>query len=407
MRRVMLWLGVLACALGLAQPPSIQAKSAVLMEASNGQVLYAKHARKPLPPASLTKIMTALIVLERCELDEVVTASENAVNTQPSSMNLRVGEQVKVRDLLYALMLRSANDSAVALAEHVAGSVEAFAQLMNQRANELGANQTHFVNPHGLHAPNHYSTAYDLALIARQAMQNETLRQIVGERYYIVERSINQDDLWMVNKAKFLQMYPYAEGLKTGYTRPAGFCFAGSAFKDGRRLIAIVLNSDQREQDTIALMEHGFNDWMVLHLGDKGTVVGKAPIEGGMTDSVPVRLTQPALYVVPTQLHQQYRWQLDLPSQTAPIQENQPVGYAVLWKGDTALLKVPLVATSAVQEKPSVVGTWASGLLFVGALGGLFWLRFTRHRRRRYPISRQPITYRQGVQPLGRNPKAR
>ncbi|MFQ3612071.1 MAG: D-alanyl-D-alanine carboxypeptidase family protein, partial [Fimbriimonadales bacterium] len=251
MRRVALLLGMLALGMALAQTPTVRAKSAILMEASNGQVLYEKNARQPMPPASLTKVMTALVVLERCQLDEWVTASEKAVQTQASSMNLRVGEKVKVRDLLYALMLRSANDAAVALAEHVAGSVEAFAQLMNERAKELGATRTHFVNPHGLHDPRHRSTAYDLALIARAAMENETLRQIVAEPYYIVERSINQEDLWMVNKAKFLKMYPYAEGLKTGYTRQAGFCFAGSASKDGRRLISVVLHSDQREQDTI------------------------------------------------------------------------------------------------------------------------------------------------------------
>ncbi len=393
MRRVIVLLALLACAIGFAQKPTVKAKSAILMEASNGQVLYEKNAHQKLPPASLTKIMTALIVLERCDLDEVVTASENAVNTQPSSMNLRVGEQVKVRDLLYAIMLRSANDASVALAEHVAGSVEAFAELMNARAKELGATNTNFTNPHGLHHPDHYSTAYDLALIARKAMENETLRQIVAERYHIVERSINQDDLWMVNKAKFLQMYPFAEGLKTGYTRPAGFCFAGSASKDGRRLITVVLNSDQREQDTIALMEHGFNDWTVLHLGLQGTVVGKVAVERGQMESVPVRLSQSALYVVPKREREGYRWELELPMLTAPVSENQPAGYAVLWKGENALLKVPLTTVSAVPEQPSTIGTWATRFLLMGAFGGLLWLRLTRNRRRRYPISRRRVAY--------------
>jgi D-alanyl-D-alanine carboxypeptidase (penicillin-binding protein 5/6) len=229
------WSGVIlgwlfALALGWAGAPQVQARAAILMDAETGQVLYAKNAHKPLPPASITKVMTAILVLERCDLDAVVKASERAVNTKASSMHLRVGEQVKVRDLLYALMLRSANDAAVALAEHAAGSVEAFAQLMNEKAKSLGAKHTHFVNPHGLHDPRHLSTAYDLALITRYAMENETFRAIVKTPYYIVERSMNQDDLWMVNKAKFLQEYPDAEGVKTGYTNPAGYCFAGSAY---------------------------------------------------------------------------------------------------------------------------------------------------------------------------------
>jgi D-alanyl-D-alanine carboxypeptidase (penicillin-binding protein 5/6) len=148
---ILSWL--IALALGWAGAPQVQARAAVLMDAETGQVLFAKNAHKPLPPASITKIMTAILVLERCDLDAVVKASERAVNTKASSMHLRVGEEVKVRDLLYALMLRSANDAAVALAEHTAGSVEAFAALMNEKAKSLGAKHTHFVNPHGLARP--------------------------------------------------------------------------------------------------------------------------------------------------------------------------------------------------------------------------------------------------------------
>jgi D-alanyl-D-alanine carboxypeptidase (penicillin-binding protein 5/6) len=181
---ILSWL--IALALGWAGAPQVQARAAVLMDAETGQVLFAKNAHQPLPPASLTKIMTAIVVLERCELDAVVKASQRAVNAKASSMHLRVGETVKVRDLLYALMLRSANDAAIALAEHTAGSVEAFAALMNEKAKSLGAKHTRFVNPHGLHDPRHLSTAYDLALITRYAMQNETFRAIVNAPYYIV-----------------------------------------------------------------------------------------------------------------------------------------------------------------------------------------------------------------------------
>jgi D-alanyl-D-alanine carboxypeptidase (penicillin-binding protein 5/6) len=299
------WL--IALALGWAGTPQVQARAAILMDAETRQVLYAKNAHKPLPPASITKVMTAILVLERCDLDAVVKASERAVNTKASSMHLRVGEEVKVRDLLYALMLRSANDAAVALAEHAAGSVEAFAQLMNEKAKSLGAKHTHFVNPHGLHDPRHLSTAYDLALITRYAMQNETFRAIVNAPYYIVSRSMNQDDLWMVNKAKFLQEYPYAEGVKTGYTNQAGYCFAGSAYRDGRRLITVVLNSPQRVADTIALMEHGFNDWERMEL-PAGMAVGEAQVENGVEERTPLRLAQTLRWVAPKAHKARYRW---------------------------------------------------------------------------------------------------
>jgi D-alanyl-D-alanine carboxypeptidase (penicillin-binding protein 5/6) len=389
------WL--IALVLGWAGTPQVQARAAVLMDAETGQVLYAKNAHKPLPPASLTKIMTAIVVLERCDLDAVVKASKRAVNTQASSMHLRVGEEVKVRDLLYALMLRSANDAAVALAEHAAGSVEAFAQLMNEKAKSLGAKHTHFVNPHGLHDPRHVSTAYDLACITRYAMQNETFRAIVKTPYYIVERSLNQDDLWMVNKAKFLQEYPYAEGVKTGYTNQAGYCFAGSAFRDGWRLITVVLNSPQRVADTIALMEHGFNDWERMEL-PAGMAVGEAQVENGVEERTPLRLAQTLRWVVPKAHKARYRWAVQATPLRAPVQAGDPAGWLVVYRDTKPILKAPVVAAEAVARRrafPAGLG-W---LALLGAtMGILGWRRARRRRRLR--------TYRRASLELGaRTPK--
>jgi D-alanyl-D-alanine carboxypeptidase (penicillin-binding protein 5/6) len=372
------WL--IALALGWAGTLQVQARAAILMDAETGQVLYAKNAHKPLPPASLTKIMTAILVLEQCELDAVVKASERVVNTKASSMHLRVGEQVKVRDLLYALMLRSANDAAVALAEHTAGSVEAFAKRMNEKAQSLGATRTRFVNPHGLHDPRHLSTAYDLALITRYAMENETFRAIVNAPYYIVERSVNQDDLWMVNKAKFLQEYPYAEGVKTGYTNQAGFCFAGSASRDGRRLITVVLNSPQREADTIALMEHGFNDWERMEL-PAGMAVGEARVEEGVAERTPLRLAQTLRWVAPKAHKARYRWTLQATPLRAPVQAGDAAGWLVVYRDAKPILKAPVVAAEAVAQRrafPTGLG-WVA---FIGATMGI--LGWRRARRRRY-----------------------
>ena len=378
---ILSWL--IALALGWAGAPQVQARAAVLMDAETGQVLFAKNAHQPLPPASLTKIMTAIVVLERCELDAVVKASQRAVNAKASSMHLRVGETVKVRDLLYALMLRSANDAAIALAEHTAGSVEAFAALMNEKAKSLGAKHTRFVNPHGLHDPRHLSTAYDLALITRYAMENETFRAIVKAPYYIVERSVNQDDLWMVNKAKFLEQYAYAEGVKTGYTNQAGYCFAGSAYRDGRRLITVVLNSPQRVADTIALMEHGFNDWERMEL-PAGMAVGEAQVEDGVETQTPLRLAEPLRWVMPKAHKARYRWAVQATALRAPVQAGDPAGWLVVYRDETPILKAPVVAAEAVaQRRAFPVGLgW---LALLGAtMGILGWRRAKRRRPRAY-----------------------
>ncbi|MCS6923528.1 MAG: D-alanyl-D-alanine carboxypeptidase, partial [Fimbriimonadales bacterium] len=364
-----------------AKTPTLQARAAILLDAETGQVLYAKNAHTKLPPASLTKIMTALIVLERCDLDALVKASQRAVETQSSSMHLRVGEQVKVRDLLYALMLRSANDAAVALAEYTAGSVEAFAELMNAKARALGATNTHFVNPHGLHDPRHLSTAYDLALITRYAMQNETFRQIVKTPYYIVERSMNQDDLWMVNKAKFLKEYAWAEGVKTGYTKLAGFCFAGAAYRDGRRLITVVLNSSQREADTIALMEHGFNDWERIEL-PAGAVVGTCPVEGGVAERASVRLTQPLVWVVPKAQRARYRWAVETATLRAPLRAGDPAGWLVVYQDGQPFLKSPVVAAHEVA-RASILPTSLWATLLAGLAVAILRWRLRGLRRRR------------------------
>ncbi|MFN4033440.1 MAG: D-alanyl-D-alanine carboxypeptidase family protein [Fimbriimonadales bacterium] len=386
-RELIAWVfGMLCIALLWADAPRVQARAAILLDAETGQTLYARHAYKKLPPASLTKIMTAILVLESCNLDDTVKASPRAVNTQPSSMHLRVGERVKVRDLLYALMLRSANDAAVALAEHVAGSVEAFARQMNQKARELGAKHTHFVNPHGLHHPKHLSTAYDLALITRYAMQNETFRAIVKTPHYIVARSINQDDLWMVNKAKFLKEYPYAEGVKTGYTNPAGFCFAGAATREGRRQITVVLNSPQREADTIALMEHGFNDWERIELTPEA-VVGSVRVEGGVASQASVRLTTPLVWLARKSEHTRYRWAVQAQPLNAPVQEGDPAGWLVVYRDGKPYKKAPVVIAQAVAREPTQtlpIGVALTTALILGLI------RHRQHQRMR--LTRRPIS---------------
>jgi|GEM_PF-496450 len=245
-------------------PPEIAALSAALYDPDTGQFLYEKEADRQLPNASTTKMLTGILTLENCSLQDQVTISRRAATTPEQSIWLKEGETLTVEDLLYALMLRSANDAAVALAEHVSGSVEAFADLMNRKAAEIGATGTHFVNPNGLDAPGHHTTAHDLALIGAYCMRNEDFRRIVATDSYALPPSPgNQWERISDNHNKLLDIYPYADGIKTGYTVPAGKCLVGSAEKDGRRLISVILNGGEGYfQDSARLLEYGFEEFV-------------------------------------------------------------------------------------------------------------------------------------------------
>lgn len=384
--RLIDWLLVLACNWILAHSvyandvmaPKVKAKSAILVEAETGQILYARYPDVQRPPASMTKVMTAILLLEHADLEDYVVASQKAASTGNSSMNLRVGEKIKVRDLLHAILLRSANDGSVAAAEHVAGSEQAFAKMMNKKAKELGAMKTHFVNSHGLHHPDHVTTARDMAIIVRYAMLNPTFCEIVCKSKAVIERSKNKEDLWMINHAKFLKLYPWADGVKTGYTRQAGFCFAGSATRDGRRLLTVVMNSDDRDNDTITLMEHGYQNWELLQFGKSGEVVGRVKVEGGAEAEVPVILARDAVWSVQKTPSGVSRWELELEEVSAPLEAGRIVGHAVLKRGDEEIRSVPVVVAQAVVEQTSPnLLVW--GLFMTG--GGLFVYSLYRHQR--------------------------
>lgn len=376
------------------KPPPLKAKSAILMEATTGQILFARNADKPLPPASLTKVMTTLLLLENADMEASAKASKYAVSQPTSSLHLKLGEKVPLRDLAYALMLRSANDGAVVAAEHVSGSVQEFAKLMNKRAVELGATQTHFVNPHGLHHPKHLSTARDMALIARYAMRNPEFCEIVCTRKRAIERSKNNEDTVLLNRSKFMRQYPLADGIKTGYTRQAGLCFAGSATLEGRRLIAVVLNSDTRDEDTAALMDYGFNEWTLLRYAEPETVIGEVEVKGGTAPAVGIKLKEDVAWSIPTKRSGEYEWKLEIAEARAPIERDQALGYAVLQKGEQTLTRVPVVAADSVERSVMATAGWFTRWLFWGgalSLGAAMVfhrvrLRQMRRRRRNRPL---------------------
>lgn len=238
-----------------------ESRAECVVELTSRRFLCEKNADCDLPMASTTKILTAIMILDDCNADELVTVPKQAEGTEGSSVYLRAGEQYTVRDLLYGLMLRSGNDCAVTLALHHSGSIEAFAQKMNEKAALLGAEHSFFVNPHGLPDKRHFTTAHDLALIAAYAMENDAFREIVSTKYYEARG-------WK-NKNKMLWEYDGATGVKTGFTMSAGRCLVTSAERDGMKLVCVVLNSPQMYERTAELLDNAFADYEMTTLCER------------------------------------------------------------------------------------------------------------------------------------------
>lgn len=275
--------------------PDIASPAALLMDYSSGKILYEKNINEKRYPASLTKIMTAIIVLENCELSDVATVSYDAVMSLSSgyvTANLQIGEELTIEQLLYVLMVGSSNDAAIVLAEHVSGSVESFADFMNEKAKELGCTSTNFVNPNGAHDENHYSTAYDLALMARYAMKNETFRTLVSTTSYTLPTTnkYDREDRIFRTTNSLLHLdtsdradnyyYQYATGIKTGFTTPAGNCLIASANKNNLELITVVLGAgqtkdglSQRYLDTLSLFDYGYSTYTLKQIINTGGII--------------------------------------------------------------------------------------------------------------------------------------
>lgn len=241
--------------------PEISASSAIVIDAVSGRVLWKKNSHAKQFPASTTKIMTALLAIESGHgMKEMVEISENAAKTEGSSIYCEAGELISFQDLLYALMLRSGNDAGVALAEHIAVSAENFAKLMNQKAEQLGAKDTHFVTVNGLHDDNHYTTAYDMALISREAMKNDVFRKIAATRVWNASREVDKFN-YFTNKNKVLYQYDGGNGIKIGYTTTAGRCLVASSEREGMELICVVFNAPDWFNDSYRLMDYIYDNY--------------------------------------------------------------------------------------------------------------------------------------------------
>ena len=346
MKRMILRTAAIAVAAAVFLPVTgraISAEKAVVMDAVTGEVLYERRAGERSLIASTTKIMTALVVCQRCNLLEQVKIPKEAVGVEGSSMYLQAGEVLTVQELLYGLMLRSGNDAAVALAIHCGGSVEAFAALMNETARELGLTGSHFVNPNGLDAPEHYSCARDLAVLACHAMEHPAFAQTVSTKQVRVgERSLT-------NHNKLLWRMEGAEGVKTGYTRAAGRILVSSAQRQGRRLVCVTINDPDDWNDHMELMDRGFSRLHLTRLVSKGESMGRGAVLGGQQEQVLLLARTEAFYP----LTEQEQVEIVLPKQLyyAPVVRGAPAGPACIRLGNTTVATVELVFGETVEQQ--------------------------------------------------------
>lgn len=325
--------------------PHITAHAAVLLESTSGTVLYAHNEHTLRAPASITKVMTALLALETGRLDDIVHVSKQAAGVHGSSAQLYTGQEIRLNDLLFGMLLRSGNDAAIAVAEHIAGSVPAFAQLMNERAKELGATHTKFTNPHGLDQPGHYSTAFDLAMISRVALLYPKFADIVGTISYLYdERSIT----WR-NTNRLLWSYAGAEGIKTGTTGQAGPCLAAAASREGMQLISVVLGSSNRWKDTIRLLEYGFNEFQLVQVAGGGEILAEVkPADSG--HSLGLIPADNLLAVIRTNAKSSLSTSIKLDKLQLPISRRQHLGTCEVYADGVRVADIPLLAARAVPR---------------------------------------------------------
>jgi len=348
---LLLWL---FAGVAYAAPPILSAQGAILMDAKTGQVLYDRNMNKKLAPASTTKIMTAIIAIESGRWDERVRISANAASTGGSSLNLYPGQIITLGELITGLLLRSGNDAAVAIAEHLAGSVEAFVEIMNTKAANIGAVQTRFSNPHGLSSPNHLSTAFDLAWIARYALANPTFANIVGTKETNIEwldRKGKSHERNLRNTNKLLWMLEGTDGVKTGTTNRAGPCLVSSATRGNQKLIAVVLNDHSRWLDSMQLLKYGFDTYDLYEYAEQGAVFSSIPVENGMTGIVDTIVDIPAALVVNTVDYASVTVEVDLPEKIkAPVHQGQKIGEIIFYVNNKAVKTVDLTANNSVEE---------------------------------------------------------
>lgn len=392
---------------------SVYAPSVILMDQDSGKILYEKNAYEKRFPASTTKLMTAILTVENCNLDEVVKVSYNAVFSVPSGYSnaaLQVDEELTVNDLLHALLIPSANDAANVLAEHIAGSIESFCTMMNTKAVEIGCKSTHFVNPSGIHNDDHYSTAYDLSLIAKYASQYEIIKEIACTTSYTLPTSnkYSKTDRYLTTTNCLLKTgypkyyYEYANGLKTGYTTEAKDCIIATASKEDKNLIAVILGAEstiagmaEKYLDCKTLFDYGFDHYTKKDIIHEGDIVNTSKIKGATIDTrtldlqaeknISVLLKNTELNITPSP-------KITLKQElSAPISKGEIVG-TLTYEIDGVTYSTNLIAKQDV-EKSSFIKVIFRGLIILLLLFILYSLLNATKKKKRKRSSSHKANY--------------
>ena len=335
-----------------ARALDIEAASAILIDADSGRVLFAQSVHSRLPVASLTKVLTALITLEQYDdLRQTFTLPEDFVNVGESGIDLKAGETHTIEDLLYALMLRSANDAGQALALAVGGSENGFAQMMNQRCAELGLTDSNWTNPHGLHNDAHLSSAYDMAFITREAMKIPMFNTLISTSTHTMPWEGQENDRVVSNHNRLLTLYEGADGVKTGYTSKSGNCLVGSATRKGLRLIGVVLNCDDTYGQMAKMLDYGFANYELRQVAAFGDVAARIPVVNGRADSVNVIFGGNVRLLFPKGEDQLPAPDLELPLRLiTPIDSQTPLGEAVFSDDAGYIKRVELFSASDMES---------------------------------------------------------
>ncbi|MBP5684119.1 MAG: D-alanyl-D-alanine carboxypeptidase [Bacilli bacterium] len=338
---------------------NISGKSAILMDENTGTIMFSLNENERMPMASMTKIMSMILIMEALDnevikLDDEVVISENAASMGGSQIYLKAMDKYTVRDLLKSVAMASANDSVVALAERTFGSVEAFVNKMNEKSEELGLLNTHFVNPHGLDAADHYSSAYDMAIMAKELLKHEEILNYTKVYEEYLKKS-DGSNLWLVNTNKLVRFYDGLDGLKTGYTKGAGYCITATAKKNNMRLIAVVMGSDtieNRSQDVVKMLNYGFNSYRNNVIKSKGESLGQVKVLRGKEKYVDVYLTKDATELLnASQKKSEYHFKLNIDKIVAPVKKGTIIGNVTIFDNDNNVInKVDITVNKDVKK---------------------------------------------------------
>ena len=359
MKKIFLLLIILtlfpSCVFALELAPN--AKSSILIEASTGKVLYENNSSERRATASMTKVMTLLLIMEKLENGSIkftdqVPISENASKMGGSQVFLEAGSEMSVEQLVKAISIASGNDAAVAMAEFIGGSVEKFVEMMNNKARELGMNNTNYENVHGLDSENHYTSAADMAIVARELVKYKKILEF-SSTYEEYLKKPDGSSTWMVNTNKLIRYYSGLDGLKTGFTETAGYCLTATASKNNMRLISVVMgeeSSEVRNKETVELLNYGFSNYKTKNILKKTSKFDKIKIYNGKKDTINISLKDDVTDLIGKDDNNNYKYEIKIDKIEAPIKKGQKVGILILKSNEKKISEFDIVSLESVKK---------------------------------------------------------